>query len=46
MAEEAEVDEPFAVEGLGHLFQDGDAAGVVFYEVIVGGEYGRDFLLY
>ena len=38
MAGVAEVDEPFAVEALGHFFEDGDAAGVVFDQVVVGGE--------
>ena len=45
MPGKAKVDEPFAVEGLGHFFEDGDAAGVVFDEVVVGGENGRDFAL-
>ena len=45
MSGESEVDEPFSVEGLCYVFKDFDAAGVVFDEVVVGGEDGGDFAL-
>src|SRR4051794_23741504 len=41
----AEMDEPLAVDGLGHPFQDGDAARVVLDQVVVGAEDGGDFAL-
>ena len=39
------MDEPLLVESLCHVFKDFDAAGVVFNEVVVGGEDGGDFAL-
>jgi uncharacterized protein YggL (DUF469 family) len=45
VAGKAEVDEPLAVESLHHLLQDGDAAGVVLDEIVVGGEDGGNFAL-
>ena len=45
MSGESEVDEPFLVEGLCRVFKDFDAAGVVFDEVVVGGEDSGDFAL-
>ena len=45
MSGESEVDEPFLVEGLCHVFKDFDAAGIVFDEVIVGRENGGNFAL-
>ena len=45
MSGESEVDEPFSVEGLCHVFKDFDAVGVVFDEVVVGREDGGDFAL-
>ena len=45
MSGKSEVDEPFSVEGLRHVFKDFDAAGVVFDEVVVGRENSGDFPL-
>ena len=45
MSGESEADEPFSVEGLCHVFKDFDAAGVVFDEIVVGGEDSGDFAL-
>ena len=45
VAGEAEVDEPLAVERLGHGFEQGDAARVVLDQVVVGAEDGGDFAL-
>lgn len=45
MSGKSEMDEPFLVEGLCHIFKDFDAAGVVFDEVVVGGEDSGDFSL-
>jgi hypothetical protein len=39
------IHKPFFVDPLGHFFQYGNAAGVVFYEVIIGGEYTGEFVL-
>ena len=41
----AEVDEPLAVDALGHLLQELDPAAVVLDEVVVGGEDGGDLAL-
>ena len=40
-----EVDEPLAVDALGHLLQELDPAVVVLDEVVVGGEDGGDLAL-
>ena len=45
MSGKSEVDKPFLVEGLCHVFKDFDAAGVVFDEGVVGGEDSGDFAL-
>jgi len=45
MAGEAQADEPLAVEFLGHLFQNGNTAVVVFNEVVVGGKDRCDLVL-
>ena len=45
MSGESEVEEPFSVEGLCHVLKDFDAAGVIFDEVVVGGEGSGDFVL-
>ena len=45
VAGEAELDEPFPVEGLGHLLQYLDAPQIVLNQVVVGGEDGGDFVL-
>src|SRR3972149_6413858 len=45
MPRKAEVDEPLAVDRLGHFFQNFDAASVVLDQVVVGGEDGSDFAL-
>ena len=45
VAGEAELDEPFAVEVLGHLFQYLDPPQVVLDQVVVGREDGGDFAL-
>ena len=45
MAGESEMNEPLRVNPLGHLLEDLDAPGVVFDEVVVGGEDGGDAVL-
>ena len=45
MSGEAEFDEPLSVDCGSHVFEDFDAAGVVFDEVVVGAEDGGDFAL-
>jgi len=37
--------QPLAVDFFRHLFQHGNAAGVVFDQIVVGGEDGGDFAL-
>ena len=45
MAGEAEVDEPFPVNRLGHFLQDGNSPGVVLNQVVIGREDAGDFAL-
>ncbi len=45
MAGEAEVDEPLAVEGAGHLLQDADAPLTVLHQLVVGRQDTRDSAL-
>jgi hypothetical protein len=45
MPKEAELHEPLAVEIARHLLQNGDAAGVVLDEVVVGAEDGSNAAL-
>ena len=42
VAGEAEVDEPLAVEGAGHLLQDADAPLTVLHQLVVGRQDARD----
>ena len=41
MAGEAEVDEPLAVEGAGHLLQDPDAPLIVLDQIVIGRQDAR-----
>ena len=45
MSREAEVNEPLLVDPSSHFLEDGDAARVVFDQVVVDGENGRDATL-
>jgi len=45
MPREAQVHKPLAVKLFGHFFQNGDAAGIVFDQVVVGGKDGGYFAL-
>ena len=38
MAGEAELHEPLPISRLGHRFQNGNAAGVVLDQVVIGGK--------
>jgi hypothetical protein len=45
MPRKSQAHKPFAVKIFGHLFQNGDSAGVVFDKVIVCGKDSGDFSL-
>ena len=45
MSRELKFNKPLSVDYLRHLLKDLDAAGVVFYEFVVGSEDRGDFVL-
>ena len=45
MPRKAHAHEPFPVDFLGHLFQNGNPAVVVLNQVVIGGEDGSDLAL-